>query len=277
MIAIILEKATDRLVSALRLSSFKDFKIYIPEHSDAIGADEDSLNYTIGTLADVKEDFVMFLCPKAEPGKGMLGRVNRTITEHPEFDVYHINLEGEPKFPLKVDAEDFFVMVAQKDFKAPLSSFVFRTSVLKEMIVYRADETKDPLATVISCIGKGKMRTVRHTTLVHRFPALTPEQKEERIWRRIEFLRWTESYWGDEDYPVTVAKGFAIYAKEVAKLYPSRGKDELKQIMEGFTTVKGPVRKLMASSALKKAIKAREEEMSEPLGQPVENEDNPLS
>ena len=269
MIAIILEKATERLVSALRLSTFKDFKIYIPAHSDAIPEDEDSLNYTIGGLDDVKEDFVMYLCPKAEPDRNMLARANRTMTEHPEFDVYHINLEGEPKFPLKVDAEKFFVLVAEKEYKAPLSSFIFRTSVLKEKIVYRVDETRDPLATVISCIGKGEMRTVRHTALVHTCPALTPEQKEERIWRRIEFFRWTESYWGDEDYPLTVGKSFAIYAKEVAKLYPARDKDELKGIMEGFSTVKGPLRKLRASSALNKAIKERAG--SEPLGQPVEN------
>ena len=269
MIAILLDKPSERLVSALRLSSFKDFKIYVPEHSDAVPADEDSLNYTLGGLADVKEDFVMYMNPQAEPAKDMLGKVNRTITEHPEFDVYHINLEGGPKFPLKADAERLFTDVYIKGMQAPLPSFVFRTSVLKEMIVYRVDESMDPLATAISCIGKGEYRTVRHATLKYNAMALPPQQAEEKAWRRIEFLRWTETYWGDEDYPLTVARSFSLFAKEIVALYPGRSKDELKEIMDGFSTVKGPVRKLMASSALKKAIK--EKALSEPLGQPVED------
>lgn len=270
MIAILLKNPSERLVSALRLSSFKDFKIYIKEHGNAIPGDEDSLNYTIGGLDDVKEDFVMYLCPQAEPAKDMLGRVNRTVTEHPEFDVYHLNLEGEPKFPLKAKADRLFTDVFIKGMAAPLPSFIFRTSVLKEKIVHRVDDTIDPLASAIACIGNGEYRTVRHATLKFNARALTPEQAEEKAWRRIEFLRWTENYWGDEDYPLTVAKSFSLFAKEIVALYPGRGKDELKEIMDGFSTVKGPVRKLMASSALKKAIKEKEAE-SQPLGQPVED------
>ena len=269
MIAILLKNPSERLVSALRLSSFKDFKIYVPEHGDAVPADEDSLNYTIGGLEDVKEDFVMYLCPQAEPSKDLLKRVNRTITEHPEFDAYHLNLEGGPKFPLKSKADRLFTDVFIKGMAAPLPSFIFRTSVLKEKIVHRVDETIDPLATAIACIGAGEYRTVRHAELKFNARALTPEQAEEKAWRRIEFLRWTETFWGDEDYPLTVAKSFSVFAKEVAALYPGRSKDELKEVMDGFTTVKGPVRKLMASSALKKAIKEKAE--SEPLGQPVED------
>lgn len=269
MIAILLQNPSERLVSALRLSSFKDFKIYVPEHGDAIPGDEDSLNYTIGGLADVKEDLVMYLCPQAEPAKDMLKRVNRTVTEHPEFDVYHLNLEGAPKFPLKAKADRLFTDVFIKGMAAPLSSFIFRTSVLKDKIVYRTDDSMDPLATAIACIGDGEYRTVRHTTLKYNPRALTPEEAEERAWRRIEFLRWTETYWGDEDYPLTVAKSFKVFANEIVALYPGRGKDELKEIMDGFSTVKGPVRKLMASSALKKAIKEKEE--SQPSGQPVED------
>ena len=269
MIAILLDHPSERLVSALRLSSFKDFKIYVPEHCDAIPADEDSLNYTLGGLADVKEDFVMYMNQQAEPARDMLGKVNRTITEHPEFDVYHINLDGGPKFPLKAEADRLFMDVFIKGMAAPLPSFVFRTTVLKEKIVYRANETIDPLATAISCIGSGQYRTVRHASLKYNTFALTPEEAEDRVWRRIEFLRWTETYWGDEDYPLTVAKSFSLFAKEIVALYPGRSKDELKEIMDGFTTVKGPVRKLMASSALKKAIK--EKALSEPSGKPVED------
>lgn len=265
MIAIILEKPTSRLVSALRLSSFKDFKIYIPSYSEALSSDEDMLNYALGGLDDVKEDHVMFLRPEADPSKGLLGRVNRTITGYPDFDVYHINLEGEPKFPLKASADRFFTDVAVKELKAPLSSFVFRTSVLKEKLVRRVDESIDPLATVISCIGKGKLRTARFVSLHYNYPTLTPVQEEERIWRRIEFLRWSESWFGDEDYPLTVARSFKLFADALVALYPSKNKEELKEMMNSFTTVKGPVRKLMASSALKKALKEKIGDGSDPL------------
>ena len=268
MLAIILDNPADRLVSALRLSSFKDFKIYIPAYNDSLTSEEDRLNVTIGTLRDVNEEWVIMLGNGAEPGKRVLGQLNRCINSNPEFDVFHLNIEGEPKFPLKADAEKLFLKVFVKGAAAPLSAFAFRTRTLKEKIVRFEDGSIDPLATVIACSGENKVRTVRWTKLIYNAPFenLTPEQADEKTWKRIEFLRWSERFFGDEDYPLSVGKSFKLFAKEVAALYPARSKEELKEIMDGFETVKGLLRKTMASQALKSAIKARSEAVSNPLG-----------
>ena len=119
-----------------------------------------------------------------------------------------------------------------------------------------------------ACSGENKVRPVRWTKLIYNAPFenLTPEQADEKTWKRIEFLRWSERFFGDEDYPLSVGKSFKLFAKEVAALYPARSKEELKEIMDGFETVKGLLRKTMASQALKSAIKARSEAVSNPLG-----------
>ena len=267
MLAIILDNPGDRLVSALRLSSFKDFKIYIPSYNEALTSDEERMNVTIGTLRDVKEDWVMILSDGAEPGKNVLRQLNKCINSNPDFDVFHLNLDGEPKFPLKAKAEKLFLNVFVKGARAPLSSFAFRTRTLMDKVVRFTDGGIDPLATVIACSGENGVRTVRWTKLIFNQPVenLTPEQQDDKTWKRIEFLRWSERFFGDDDYPLSVGKSFKLFAKEVSALYPARSKEELKEIMEGFETVKGIIRKTMASQALKSAIKERSEKMSNPL------------
>lgn len=268
MLAIILENPADRQISALRLSSFKDFKIYIPSFNDAITAEEDRLNVTVGTLKDVKEDWVICLGSGAEPGKRVLSQLNRCISSNPDFDVFHLNLEGERKFPLKADGEDLFINVFVKGVSAPLSSFAFRTRTLMEKIVKFEDGSIDPLATVIACAGEKAVRSVRWTKLAYNPPYEnpTPEQADAKTWKRIEFLRWSERFFGDENYPLSVGRSFKLFAKEVAALYPAHSREELKEVMDSFETVTGIVRKARASQALRSALKERSQAVSNPLG-----------
>ena len=273
MLAIILEKPTDKMLSLLGYSSFKDFKIYVPAPSELLAKEEDHLNYTVGALADVKEEYVVFLDGGVEPGKKTLGRINTCIKDNPGFDVYHLNVEGGAKFPLKAKAERLFKDVFMKGVDAPIGSFAFKTSTVREKLVKFEDGSLNSLATVMACAGGNGVRTVRWTRAPYSKPhvELTPEQADARTWHRIEFLRWTENFFGDDDYPLTVGKSFALFAGEVAKLYPARSKDELKEIMNGFSTVNGPIRKLRAATALKSALKERTEDISDPSGQPVED------
>ena len=60
----------------------------------------------------------------------------------------------------------------------------------------------------------------------------------------------------------------ALFAGELARLYPSFTPDELKEDLNSFACVNGPIRRLKASSALKAALKARQEALSTP---PVES------
>jgi len=267
MIAIVLDNPSDRLVSALRLSSFKDFKIYVPSFGDVISSEEDRLNVTVGTLRDVKEDWVMMLSPGAEPGKCVLRQLSRCIVSNPDFDVFHVNVDGESRFPLVASGEKLFKKVFVKGTRAPLSSFAFRTRTFLDKVVRFTDGTIDPLATVIACSGEKGVRTVRWTKLVCDEPVekLTPEQMDEKTWKRIEFLRWSERFFGDDDYPLSVGKSFKLFAREVAALYPARSKEELKEVMEGFDSVKGLIRKARATQALRSAIKEKAESMSNPL------------
>lgn len=275
MLAIILENPTDRLLSALRISSFKDFRLYVPETFKSI-PNGDDLNFTTGNLAKVTEDYVMYLSPWADPGSNVLKKLASTIKENPEFDVYHINIEGGGSFPVTANAEKAFVYFAKRKALAPLSAFVFRTSALKEKIVYRQDGSMDHLATVISCIDRGFMRTVRFTSMNFLKPDISPKQEEEMILRRIEFLRWSEGYFIGSNYPISVPVSLSIFAKEVASLYPSRDFNELKEMMLRFKMVNGPIRKMLATSALKNAVKSRAVSSgSQPLRKPVEDEENP--
>ena len=53
-------------------------------------------------------------------------------------------------------------------------------------------------------------------------------------------------------------------ATELARLYPSFSPDALKENMNTFAVVNGPIRRMRASSALKSALKARQEALTTP-------------
>ena len=55
----------------------------------------------------------------------------------------------------------------------------------------------------------------------------------------------------------------ALFAKEVARLYPAQTAEELKELMNSFQVSQGPVRKMRAASALKNALKERQKDLQE--------------
>ena len=91
-------------------------------------------------------------------------------------------------------------------------------------------------------------------------PSSNPAVQEEAIRARINLLRWTESFFGDDDYPLSVGDQLELFASEVAKLYPNYTAEELKEMMNSFQVSQGAVRKLRASSALNSALKLRKKE-----------------
>jgi hypothetical protein len=74
---------------------------------------------------------------------------------------------------------------------------------------------------------------------------------------KLDLLKWTEDFFGDDDYPLSVGDQLQFFATEVVKLYPSYSVDDLKGMMNGFQVAQGPVRKMRALSALKSALKQR--------------------
>ena len=79
---------------------------------------------------------------------------------------------------------------------------------------------------------------------------------EEAIREKLDLFRWTEEFFGDDDYPLTVGDQLKLFADEVAKLPVSE--DEKWEIMSGFTVSQGTFRRPRASSALKQALKDKE-------------------
>ena len=83
---------------------------------------------------------------------------------------------------------------------------------------------------------------------------------EKEVRSRLAFFRWSEKYFGDE-YPLGVSDRLALFAGELAKLYPSYTQEELKEDLGTFAVVNGPIRRMKAASALKAALKARQESL----------------
>ena len=221
MIAIVLPKADDRILSALTFQKNKKFKVYLVT-GDA--DDYPTLNVQHGSWSQVKERFVCILEPGAVPDPHFVCKINWTTKMHPKFDVYHVNVEGEEAFPRKASAKKVFQLAVFDGVKAPLSSFVFRANTLRAKAVFRADGTLNTLPTVLSCAAA---RPVRN------------------IWRGK--LEWK-----------AVGNQLGLFAAAVAKLKPFHTEDELKEIMEGFLVSQGTIRRMRALSALKDALKGSE-------------------
>ena len=265
MLAIILPKGDEKLYGALLFQKNKDFKVYVSD-SDLLAADyETKLSLVHGSLEDVQEPLVCFLESGAAPDDRFVGRILRTAGRHPEFDVYHLNLSGGRRFPRKANAEKVFKLTVLEEAPAPLSAFVFRTDKLREKAVLKADGSLDTIPTVLSCAKDTPVRNVWLEELQWTAPALStdPVATEQRIRARLDLLRWSETYFGDENFPLSVGNQLEVFATEVAKLYPSYSPEDLKEIMDGFQVSQGPIRKMRASSALKAALKARQKALQQ--------------
>ena len=118
---------------------------------------------------------------------------------------------------------------------------------------------------LLAAAKKTGVRTARRERIGYTAPAPStdPSVVEKEVRARLAFYRWSERYFGEE-YPLGVSDRLALFAGELARLYPSFTADELKEDLNTFACVNGPIRRLKASSALKAALKARQEALSTP-------------
>lgn len=253
MIAIVLPKADDKVLSALTLQKYKKFKVYL-----ATGEAEEypTLDVRHGSWSQVEEPVLCILEPGAVPDKYFTASVSLAAWLHPKFDVYHVNVEGEEAFPRKASAKKVFRLAVFDGVKAPLSSFVFRANTLRAKAVFRADGTLNTLPTVLSCAAARPVRNIWRGKLEWKAPEYSETENDFR--ERLDLLRWTEDFFGDNDYPLSVGDQLGLFAAAVARLKPFHTEDELKEIMGGFLVSQGTIRRMRALSALKDALKGSE-------------------
>ena len=262
MLAILLPQTSDKLISALLLQSCKDFKIYVPS-SDSLDY-EGRLDIARGGLNDIQEPLTCVLDAESLPDKDFVRRILRTARRHPDFDVYHVNLAQGPDYPRKIKAAKLFRRVVEQHLPAPLPTFIFRTPRLKERAVFRADSSLDPLPTILAAASVRPVRNVWRQRLewTAPIPSRDPVEEERQVRQTLDFYRWSETFFGEDDYPMDTGERLALYAREVAKLYPSYDPDSLKEIMNGFQAAQGTLRKMRAGAALKTAVKERQKQLT---------------
>lgn len=262
MLAIVLAKGNDKLLGALSLQKSKDFTVYLPT-PDPLEADyEAQLVFRHGDWHQVEEPLLCILEPGALPGPDFVKEVLNTAKRHPEYNVYHLNLEEGEDFPRKADAKKLFKLILTENAQAPLSSFVFRAEPLREKAVQKADGSLYSLPSVFSM---APVREVSGEKLAWKSSTeeKDPANVERHVMAKLDFFRWTEDFFGDDDYPLSVRDQLQLFARELAKLYPSYSAENLKEIMNGFQVAqKNLLRKFRAGRALKSALKEREKELA---------------
>ena len=260
MLAILLPHPDDKQFASLLFQQCQDFRVYVPQDHPLLSEYEDRLPLVQGGLQQVTEPLCWILEPDSLPDKKFVGRVLRYIDKHPDHDVFHVNLRNGQAFPRRVKADKLFKLTLLRAIPAPLSSFVFRTPQLKAKAVSLPDGSFSPLATVMACAQERPIRTVWLQKLDYTVPALPQdlEEEERRIRARLDLLRWTETFFGDDDYPLGTGDRMDLFAAQVARLYPAHTPDELKELMMTFQVAQGPIRKMRAASAIKNALKQRQ-------------------
>ena len=260
MLGIVLQKGNDKLLGALSLQKCKDFTVYLPEKDPAEADYEHDLKFRHGDWRQVQEPLTCILETGALPGPDFVGQVLRTAESHPDFEEYHVNLADQKAFPKKADAKKIFTLHLVDLLEAPLSSFVFRSSVLRDKAVTKADGSLDPFPTILCC---APARNVSGLELpwVAAEKGIDPAAEEKSIRDKLEMLRWTEGYFGDDDYPQSVGDQLRLVCRELARLYPSYTVDELKERLYEFEVTQKPIRRFRASRILKRAIKEREKKL----------------
>ena len=205
-------------------------------------------------------EWVCFLGPDVDFTERSVGRMGKCIADHPAYDVFHWNL-AEPcrKFRLKTRADKLFFNTVVDGGEAPLSSFVFRSQALRDAFAADAEAAGMDLAVILAAAKKTGIRTARRERIGYTspVPASDPALVEKAVRARLAFFRWSERFFGD-DFPLGVGDRLELFAGELARLYPSFTAEELKEDLNTFAVVSGPVRRLRAASALKSALKARQ-------------------
>jgi len=211
-------------------------------------------------------EWVCFLIPGVDLNETSVKRMCRCIDGHDSYDVFHWNLaEPNKKWGLRTRPDRIFTNVFVDGGVAPLSSFVFRARALREAFETDSEAAGMGHAVILAAAKKTGVRSVRWERVNYTAPAPStdPSLVEKEVRSRLAFFRWSERYFGEE-YPLGVGDRLALFAGELARLYPSFTPDELKEDLNTFAVVNGPVRRLRAASALKSALKARQETLSTP-------------
>ena len=208
-------------------------------------------------------EWVCFLTPGVDFTELSVKRMRRCIDGHDSYDAFHWNLaEPNKKWGLRTRPDRLFERVFVDGEVAPISSFVFRAKSLRDAFEADSEAAGMGHAVILAAAKKTGVRSARRERIGYTAPAPStdPAVVEKEIRSRLAFFRWSEKYFGDE-YPLGVSDRLALFAGELAKLYPSYTPEELKEDLGTFAVVNGPVRRLRAASALKAALKARQESL----------------
>ena len=211
-------------------------------------------------------EWVCFLTPGVDFNEVSVKRMCRCIDDHEAYDVFHWNLaEPNKKWGLRTRPDRIFTNIFVDGYAAPISSFVFRAKALREAFEADPEAAGMGHAVLFAAAKKTGVRTARRERIGYTAPtpSTDPSVVEKEVRARLAFFRWTEKYFG-EDYPLGVGDRLSLFATELARLYPSYTPDELKEDLGTFAVVSGPVRRLRAASALKAALKARQESLTVP-------------
>jgi hypothetical protein len=208
-------------------------------------------------------EWVCFVTPGVDLMEKSVMRMRRCIDSHPSFDAFRWNLaEPARKWGLKTTPERLFLRVFEEGDEAPLSSFVFRAKTLRDAFSVDSEAAGMALAIILTAARNTGIRTVRWERVGYNAPAPSadPAMVEKEVRSRLAFFRWSERFFGEE-YPLGTGDRLDLFARELARLYPSFTPDELKEDLNTFAVVNGPIRRMRAASALKVALKARQESL----------------
>ena len=211
-------------------------------------------------------EWVCFLLPGVEYNETTVKRMTRCIKRNESFEAFRWNLAApNRKWKRRTQPDRIFKRMFVEGDAAPLSSFVFRAQSLRFAFDENPEVAGMAPAIILAASTRTGVRTVRRERIGYTpEPASTdPVVIEKETRSRLAFLRWSEKYFGDK-YPLSVSDRLTLFATELARLYPSYTQDELKEDLNTFAVVNGPVRRARASSALKSAIKARQQELQTP-------------
>ena len=211
-------------------------------------------------------EWVCFLLPGVEFTETSVKRMHRCIDGHDSYDAFRWNLaEPRKKWGLRTRADRVFTRIFVDGEEAPLSSFVFRAQTLRNAFAADSEAAGMGPAVILTAVKEKGVRTVRRERIGYTPEASSadPSLVEKEVRSRLAFFRWSEGFFGD-DYPLGVGERLDLFATELARLYPSYTQEELKEDLGTFAVVNGPVRRLRAASALKSALKARQEALTTP-------------
>ena len=255
---VIVDFAGSEAVAAL----VPDFEERFPLSVVTVTPDGDAMwKYCLDAAPEA--EWVCFLAPGVDLTEKSVVRMNKCIDGHPAYDAFRWNLAAPArKWRLRTRPDRVFTRVFEDGDAAPLGAFVFRAQALRDAFVEDPEAAGMAMALILTGAKKAGVRTVRRERVTYTAPdpSIDPSVFEKEVRSRLAFFRWSETYFG-EDYPLDVSDRLALFAGELAKLYPSYTPEELKEDLSTFACVNGPIRRLKASSALKSALKARQESL----------------